>query len=179
MPETKEPTSPEDVPAREPPPPRQVKERNKLILGLGQLLVKLALPVLAAGGAGTGTYAALSRHGDKQQVSTSYEQFAERFNRTLEQLDQMRLRQMENSEDQLKLRLALHEVDDRLRALEHRSAVVAPVARPPKPPKAGVTPPPPTAMDDLLTKKAPKRAPLPAFKSQQAPVRFDLAIQKK
>lgn len=183
-----------------PPSLGEVKERNKLILGFGRLVVKLLLPLLAVGGVGTGTYAAISQRGDKQQVSTSYEQFAERFNRTLEQLDQMRLRQAEHNEDLLKLRLALHEVNDRLRTLETPTHRPSHASKPPKLAKGGnsptvalpasrpaVTPPAslPTVakrwsvLDDLLAKKAAKPAPLPAFKAQRAPARFDMAAQQK
>lgn len=163
------------------------KEKSRLILGLSKLAVKVLVPLLAAGGVGTGTYAALRQRDDKQQVSTSYEQIAARFNSTLDQLDQMRLRQAEHNEDMLRLRLALHEIDDRLRTVERRTRPMVAVAKPPKPPKGGVVSPPPpppapasqpkTSLEDLLTKR--HYPPLPAFKAQKAPVRFDLAAQKK
>ena len=182
-------------------PEIKLTERNKLILGIGQLLVKLFLPVLAAGGLGTGTYAAVAHHSDQQKVSTSYEQLAGRFNQTLEQLDQMRLRQVEHNEDLLRLRLALRELDDRLHTVErHRVVAVMkknPVSSPTthptkKPPSDAVLKPdtdrdgivdespvalPRVAVDAVIDRPVTKTVPLPAFKTQRAPAKFDVAGQ--
>jgi len=180
-------------------PEIKLTERNKLILGTGQLLVKLFLPVLAAGGLSTGTYAALAHHSDQQKVSTSYEQLAGKFNQTLEQLDQMRLRQVEHNEDLLRLRLALRELDDRLHTVERHHVVaikrnpVSPTTRPtkklpsdmvlkPDTDRDGVVDEPPAALprvavDAVIDRPVTKAVPLPAFKTQRAPAKFDVAGQ--